>query len=1509
MYIQTGQVFKWRQRKRKGNIVSILNRYLVMMPLVLISTAGIALAAPTEGVITGGSGTITQAESATNISQASPRLDINWQTFSTEVHESVNFIQPTADALAINRVIGGVPSELRGALNANGRVVILNDSGITFFGTSQVNVGALLATTATNLSTDGDRLSFSGAGYGEVLNQGYIHVSDGGFAVLAAPHVSNTGFIQANLGTIQLASANDFTVDFRGDGLIGFTVSKSTLDGIVEAGKALGVDNTGTLQAGSGAIGISAGAASSIVQSVVNLEGVVDASSFGAGTDGGTVLVTSVGDINIGGEVHADGGASGNGGTVTTWADGTNVFESGAVITARGGDIAGDGGLIEVSGNDVRVRGTVNASATNGAAGTFLIDPAFSITIANGAGTDSTATVFEENIENTSQGGTNVTLESETSIIMNDLADDLLQGGSGDITMTAGDYFYGGAGLISFNDKNDKIATTSGAISMTANDGAEGAGSIDIGHLETLHNFADITLIAGAGGIQTGNLSTGTDPAVSGFGTAHPGRITLETTNGGSINTGDISIHAQLFDSADAYFNAVAAGDLSVGNVSVKAIDPTSWASAWAGLNAGGDVTAGDVTVTADGFNDAGAALGMHAGANSGSGDVNAGAVLVTARTDNEDAFATVMIDAQAGEVGGDIHITGGINVNAETLNGGDDTASAHAYASINAGHDLIIDNGAIVHASAYNHVDSNASATADLYVNANHDMTINGEMTVDAEAFNDAEGASDANAGANLYAVAGNDIFINGPSGIVADASLTTSGTNEADADAYASITAWNNITVTGLEEADNLVVMATATNTGLGGTADADDDANAELYVEAGTDMEITGNVLVSAVSTLDGSAIDSAAADADADIYGNNITVNGDITVDATATNSAAVPIEGFCYNYDCGSGAEASADLYMSTGGEGGGDITIVGNTVVTASATVDGEATGSASANADAEIYADSNVNITGDITLVADAINNAASGFDASASADLNIEADNVTITGDTLVAANAEVTEGSGSASASASVDIWAGNNINVTGDITVEANALTGVSYASSASASADLYVNAGNDLTIIGDILVKADATCASCTESADADASADLYAGNDVNINGGLTVTAVAVNNGTDASSASASAELYVGAGRDLNITGDVLVKADETCASCTESAEADAYASLSADNDVNIKGDLTVTSVAVNNGEDVYSASADADLYVNAGNDINITGDILVTADATCESCYSASASAYADISAGHDITILTDPITVAANAVNGTSSATAYAALRIEAGTAGGSSSESCYDGECTPASGSIYITGDILATANADSAYGSSYEQASASVYLKAPDAITIRGADPLAYAPTADDPNHALVQGRVSGVDDVNEGQYHAELSIEAAIVDIEPKPVVAVTQPVEDNEHEVVSALETKELRLIEPLGPGKDPLSFDADGLASWATGAGVTAPSQGSTLTPDIEEAIAKGVDPTTVLPAPAAGGGMGLSSGVDAYSVGGPDFCDQVVSGYCLPQEGKKKTE
>ena len=57
-----------------------------------------------------------------------------------------------------------------------------------------------------------------------VVNAGTITVAEKGLAALVAPHVVNSGVIQARLGRVVLAGAETYTLDFYGDGLINFDV-------------------------------------------------------------------------------------------------------------------------------------------------------------------------------------------------------------------------------------------------------------------------------------------------------------------------------------------------------------------------------------------------------------------------------------------------------------------------------------------------------------------------------------------------------------------------------------------------------------------------------------------------------------------------------------------------------------------------------------------------------------------------------------------------------------------------------------------------------------------------------------------------------------------------------------------------------------------------------------------------------------------------------------------------------------------------------------------------------------------------------------------------------------------------------------------------------------------------------------------------------------------------------------------------------------------------------------
>lgn len=104
--------------------------------------------------------------------------------------------------------------------------------------------------------------------------------------------------------------------------------------------------------------------------------------------------------------IRADAIATGNGGRVIVWADDTTNFAG--TITARGGNNGGNGGLVETSGKQtLNVAGArVDASAAQGLAGTWLLDPSDITINAALAGTINTSLNGGTSVNLTTVGGT-----------------------------------------------------------------------------------------------------------------------------------------------------------------------------------------------------------------------------------------------------------------------------------------------------------------------------------------------------------------------------------------------------------------------------------------------------------------------------------------------------------------------------------------------------------------------------------------------------------------------------------------------------------------------------------------------------------------------------------------------------------------------------------------------------------------------------------------------------------------------------------------------------------------------------------------------------------------------------------------------------------------------------------------------------------------------------------------------------------------------------------------------
>ncbi|MEM9055970.1 MAG: filamentous hemagglutinin N-terminal domain-containing protein, partial [Pseudomonadota bacterium] len=310
--------------------------------------AGSAQAGPQGGEVVAGVGNIGRAgNDVTVISQQSQRLSINWDSFNVAAHESVVFQQPGSSSIALNRIFDQNPSQILGAIDANGQVFLINPSGIVFGESARVNLHGLVAS-SLDLSTEDfmsgnyDLASLSESAGGLVVNRGLIQAATGGSVTLVGGAVANDGLIVADYGQVNLAAGKRATLDFDGDRLMLFEVSEQLFENA--GGQASAVSNSGTIQADGGQVLLSGSAASDVFGSVVNNSGVIRAGRIE--NVGGVVrLVAGGGTVLHTGEIDVSG--TQQGGRVEVLGDRVGLFD-GAKITADG---ATGGGTVLVGGD------------------------------------------------------------------------------------------------------------------------------------------------------------------------------------------------------------------------------------------------------------------------------------------------------------------------------------------------------------------------------------------------------------------------------------------------------------------------------------------------------------------------------------------------------------------------------------------------------------------------------------------------------------------------------------------------------------------------------------------------------------------------------------------------------------------------------------------------------------------------------------------------------------------------------------------------------------------------------------------------------------------------------------------------------------------------------------------------------------------------------------------------------------------------------------------------------
>ncbi len=300
-------------------------------------------------------------------------------------------MQPSATAIAVNRIFDTNGTQILGRLNANGQVYLINPNGILFGQDALVNVSALVASTlgVNDASLNGSSRTFSGTGTGSIVNQGTINATgsggSGGYVALLGNTVSNQGTITAPLGTVALGSGSAATLTFQNNSMVKMQVDQGVLNSLAE--------NGGLIRADGGNVFMSAGAKDALLASVVNNTGIIEARTVQE--HNGTIILLggmAEGTTYVSGTLDASAPNGGNGGFIETSAAHVNIADAAKITTA----------------------------APAGNTGTWLIDPV-DFTIAAGGAALTTSGIGASTLS-TSLGGSNVSIATSATT-----------GGNGDI--------------------------------------------------------------------------------------------------------------------------------------------------------------------------------------------------------------------------------------------------------------------------------------------------------------------------------------------------------------------------------------------------------------------------------------------------------------------------------------------------------------------------------------------------------------------------------------------------------------------------------------------------------------------------------------------------------------------------------------------------------------------------------------------------------------------------------------------------------------------------------------------------------------------------------------------------------------------------------------------------------------------------------------------------------------------------------------------------------------------
>lgn len=282
---------------------------------------------PIGAEVVSGQVSVSAANAAMVVDQASDKAILNWQSFDIGADASVTFRQPGSTSVALNRVLNGAGTTIAGRLSGNGRVYVANAAGVLFTGTAQVDTAGLVAVAGTIGNDDflAGRDAFDLTG--TVTNEGAIRLAGGGTAALLGQSVANAGSITANAGNVVLAAGSALTLAAGADGHLRVEVDANTANALVS--------NGGLIAANGGQVLLSAQGASQAFASVVSSTGTIEARTLA--NQGGRILLLADmagGTVAAAGRLDASAPDGGDGGFIETSAANVGLADSLAITTA-----------------------------------------------------------------------------------------------------------------------------------------------------------------------------------------------------------------------------------------------------------------------------------------------------------------------------------------------------------------------------------------------------------------------------------------------------------------------------------------------------------------------------------------------------------------------------------------------------------------------------------------------------------------------------------------------------------------------------------------------------------------------------------------------------------------------------------------------------------------------------------------------------------------------------------------------------------------------------------------------------------------------------------------------------------------------------------------------------------------------------------------------------------------------------------------------------------------------